>query len=93
VKTESPDIPFFAIPEVLSCREMRGCAAFLLFVAALPYVVGFKPYRLADPKLFDLLEIAKNLGVQVKALGLYFRPTDCFLYLYDPDLDVVIRCR
>jgi hypothetical protein len=64
-----------------------------LFVAALPYVVGFKPHISADPRLFNLLDKAKNLGVQVKALGLYFCPSDSFLYLYNPDLDVVIRRR
>jgi DNA-binding sugar fermentation-stimulating protein len=28
--------------------------------------------------------------IQMKALGLYFNPADSFLYLYNPDLDVVI---
>lgn len=70
----------------------KGGAAFILFVAALPYVTGFKPNRSADPRLFDLLEKAERMGVRVKALGIYFRPEDSSLYLYDPDLDVII-CR
>jgi sugar fermentation stimulation protein A len=79
--------------EELTSWVKKGGTAFLLFVAALPDVVGFKPYRSADPELFDLLEKAKKLGVQIKAVGLYFRPSDSFLCLYDPDLDVVIRRR
>jgi sugar fermentation stimulation protein A len=68
----------------------KGGTAFAVFVAALPYVTGFKPYRSADPRLCDLLERARNVGVQVRALGMYFQPVDSFLYLYNPDLDVVI---
>jgi hypothetical protein len=55
--------------------------------------VGFKPNRSADPKLFGLLEKAKKLGVQAKAVGLYFCPEDSYLYLYDSDLPVVIPRR
>ncbi|UCE43386.1 MAG: DNA/RNA nuclease SfsA [Candidatus Aminicenantes bacterium] len=69
----------------------KGGTAFILFVAALPYVVGFKLYKSADPRLFDLLEKAMDLGVQVKSLGIYFQPVDSFLYMYNPDLDVIIR--
>lgn len=54
---------------------------------------GFKPFRSADPRLCELLETARNVGVQVKALGMYFQPDDSVLYLYNPDLDVVIPLR
>ena len=69
----------------------KGGTAFILFVAALPYVTGFKPYRSADPRLCDLLEKARDMGVQVKAVGLYFQPADSSLYLFNPDLNVVIH--
>lgn len=91
-----PDCPTLRgqrhVEELISWVK-RGGTAFLLFVAALPDVLGFKPYRSADPMLFDLLEKAKNCGVQVKAMGLYFRPSDSFVCLYNPNLDVVIRRR
>jgi sugar fermentation stimulation protein A len=67
-----------------------GGSAYLVFVAALPFVAAFKPNRGADPRLYALLEDAKDLGVEMKALGLYFRPDDSSLCLYDPDLQVVI---
>jgi sugar fermentation stimulation protein A len=88
-----PDCPTIRgqrhVEELLGWAK-KGGAAFILFVAALPCVEGFKPYRLADPRLCDLLGEAKDLGVQVKALGLYFQPVDSFVYLYNSDLDVVI---
>lgn len=91
-----PDCPTLRgqrhVEELISWVK-RGGTAFLLFVAALPDVVGFTPYKTADPELFNLLEKAKNLGVKIKAMGLYFRPSDSFVCLYDPDLDVVIRRR
>ena len=90
MKTEFPEIPLFAIPEARTCRIVERIN---WFVAALPDVEGFTPHKTADPKLFDLLEKAKNFGVKIKAIGLYFRPSDSFVCLYDPDLDVVIRRR
>jgi sugar fermentation stimulation protein A len=79
--------------EELMAWVRNGGHAFLVFVAALPYVVGFKPNRDADPRLCDLLERAKGSGVSVKAIGLHFQPDDSCLYLYDPDLAVVIPNR
>jgi sugar fermentation stimulation protein A len=78
------------VEELISWRG-EGRGAFVLFIAALPQIIGFKPNRSGDPRLFSLLEKAKDLGVQVKAMGLYFNPADSFLYLYNPDLDVVIH--
>ena len=68
----------------------KGGVAFVLFMAALPRVDAFKPNRPADTELYDLLERAGNSGVGLKAMGLYFNPADSFLYLYDPNLDVII---
>jgi len=68
----------------------RGGKAFLVFVAALPYVAGFRPNRKADPRLHRLLKKGENEGVEMKAVGIYFQPADSSLYLYDPDMDVVI---
>ena len=89
-----PDCPTLRgqrhVKELMHWVRKRG-TAFILFVAALPHVVGFKPCRSADPQLSDLLEKAVDLGVQVKAVGIYFHPVDSYLYMYNPDLDVVIH--
>jgi sugar fermentation stimulation protein A len=68
-----------------------GGTSFVLFMAALPQVAAFRPNRLADAELSDLLAEAEKSGVGIKAIGLYFDPNDFCLYLYDPDLDVVLR--
>lgn len=46
---------------------------------------------MADGELADLLDRAEESGVGIKAMGLYFRPDDGFLYLYVPELKVIIR--
>lgn len=71
----------------------KGGEAFVLFMAALPSAEGFKPYREADPRISDLLDKAGKKGVRVKAMGIYFRPVDSRVYLYDPDLPVFIPSR
>jgi sugar fermentation stimulation protein A len=68
----------------------RGGMAFVLFMAALPQAAAFRPNRLADAELSDLLTEAEKSGIGIKAIGLYFDPNDFCLYLYDPDLDVVL---
>jgi sugar fermentation stimulation protein A len=92
----SPDCPTLRgqrhVEELMHWVQ-KGGTAYLLFVAALPCVEGFKPNRTADPRLCELLEKAESSGVQLKALGLYFQPSDSYLYLYNPDLDVVIPGR
>jgi sugar fermentation stimulation protein A len=96
------DGKFAAYPDCPSLRGRRhvrdltgwaqgGGAAFVLFMAALPRVEAFKPNRKADAELAGLLDRAEKSGVGIKAMGLYFRPDDRFLYLYDPELKVIIR--
>ena len=68
----------------------RGGMAFVLFMAAFPQAAAFRPNRQADAELSGLLTEAKRSGVGIKAIGLYFDPNDYCLYLYDPDLEVVL---
>lgn len=68
----------------------KGGAAFVVFIAALPKVKAFKPNRTSDTELYDLLARAKNSGVGIKAISLYYNSVDSFLYLDDPELKVVI---
>lgn len=88
-----PDCPSLRgqrhVKELISWTQ-KGGAAFVVFIAALPEVKAFKPNRPADGDLYDLLEKAGNSGVGIKAIGLYFNPGDSFLYLYNPDLKVVV---
>jgi sugar fermentation stimulation protein A len=47
----------------------RGGKAFLVFMAALPYVAGFRPNRKADPRLHRLLKKAKKGGGRDESIG------------------------
>jgi sugar fermentation stimulation protein A len=75
------------IRELIEHAQKAGAAA-VLFIAALPAVEAFKPNRDADPELADLLLVAGNAGVVLRAIGLLYNPADSNIYLYRPDLPV-----
>ena len=65
----------------------RSC---ILFIAALPEVDSFRPNASADPELRKLLLEALQLGVDVRAIGMYYNPEDSSVYLYDENLRVEV---
>lgn len=75
------------IRELSSYSGMGGAAA-LVFIAALPGVQAFKPYRQGDPELCELLKEAALKGVDIRALSLLYDPQDACMYLIDADLPV-----
>lgn len=75
----------------ISYYVRTGGKAFILFMAALPQVKAFKPNTEADPVLSDLLVEAARIGVDVRAIGLYYDPRDSGVYLYNPDLEVSLE--
>jgi hypothetical protein len=58
-------------------------------MAALPEVSAFMPYKKGDPLLQKYLLDAHRHGTLIKAIGLFFDPSDSQVYLFDPDLPVV----
>lgn len=66
-----------------------GGTAYIVFMAALPGISGFKPNQLADPLLYDLLLSAQLNQVRIKSIAFYFNPYDGFFYVYHLDLPVV----
>lgn len=94
--------PFATYPDCPTTRGKRhvqelaeyskkGGTAALVFMAALPEVTAFKPYEKGDPQLAEYLLDSHKQGVLIKAIGLYFDPSDNQVYLFDPDLPVVLR--
>lgn len=65
-----------------------GGSACIVFIAALPHVKGFRPNKEADPVIHSLLQEARALGVDVRAVGLFFDPSDKGVYLYNHDLPI-----
>ncbi|NIM58043.1 MAG: DNA/RNA nuclease SfsA [Candidatus Aminicenantes bacterium] len=72
----------------ITVHVRKGGKGIILFMAALPEVDAFKPNKSADPELYRLLKEAHSSGVEVRAIGLYYNPTDSYVYLYNPDLKV-----
>lgn len=68
-----------------------GGKAFILFVAALPGVVAFKPNKQADPELHELLLTARQCGAILKALNIIYAPKDSAVFLVNADLPVELR--
>lgn len=66
----------------------KGGKGILLFVAALPQVLAFKPNKSADLELYELLKEAGSSGVDIKSIGLYYNPADAFVYLFNPNLEI-----
>jgi sugar fermentation stimulation protein A len=65
-----------------------GGAAYLVFIAALPGVSAFRPNYAADGKLSALLQAAYGTGVEMRSVGMLYRPESSSVVLYDPDLRV-----
>lgn len=72
----------------LTAHRAAGGVAVVLFIAALPGVEAFKPSRAGDPELCDLLEQARAVGVDVRAIALHYDPRDSRVYLHHGDLPV-----
>jgi DNA-binding sugar fermentation-stimulating protein len=62
-----------------------------VFIAALPGLNAFKPNKSADSRIYELLFKAEQEGVKVKALGLFYNPRDSQIWLFSPDLKVVLN--
>lgn len=70
-----------------------GGKAVVVFIAALPGVKAFKPNRSADPRIYELLVRAQKERVKIKALGLFYDPTDSQICMFSPNLRVAINAR
>ena len=71
-------------------HRLRGGYSAVVFIAALPHVKAFRPNCAVDEKLCTYLHKANEVGVLIKSVALYFNPRDGYVYLYDPDLKVVL---
>jgi sugar fermentation stimulation protein A len=68
-----------------------GGIAYIVFMAALTEISGFKPNQQADPLLHELLLKAQQSQVRIKSIAFYFNPSDGFFYVYNMDLPVILN--
>ena len=66
----------------------KGGKATILFIAALPNVDTFKPYKAGDPVLYGLLKRAHQSGVEIRSMGMAYNPTGTSIHIFTPDLNV-----
>ncbi|GBD34813.1 Sugar fermentation stimulation protein A [bacterium HR35] len=62
----------------------------ILFIAGMKNIKAFKLNKDADQKIYELLKIAKQKGVKVKAIQIYFDLKRKEVILQDDDLKVLI---
>ena len=74
----------------LTALARSGGNAAILFIAALPGVSAFKPYRAGDPEMYRLLVEAGRSGVALKAISMAYRPRGSSVCLLNADLPVEI---
>ncbi len=92
-----PDCPTLRgrkhIAELIRLMETSvagGCKACVLFIAAVPRVKVFKPNWDVDAVIGKLLIRAKEAGVEIRAINLFYRPHEASVILVNPDLRVSI---
>jgi sugar fermentation stimulation protein A len=69
----------------------NGGRAIVFFIAALPQINAFKPYRDGDAELCNLLQLADVAGVEIRSMGLAYDPSQSAIILYDPDLHIKLN--
>jgi len=74
----------------LIAHVKEGGKGSVLFIAALPNVEVFTPNKAEDPEIYNLLLMGRKVGVDVKAIALYYDPEDSFIYLYNSDMEVEV---
>jgi DNA-binding sugar fermentation-stimulating protein len=62
----------------------------VLFIAGMKNISAFSPNKNADPKIYELLRVAKEKGVQIKAIQIYFDEKRKSVVLRNDDLPVVL---
>jgi sugar fermentation stimulation protein A len=62
----------------------------VLFIAGMKNISAFSPNKNADPKIYELLKIAKNKGVKIKAIQIYFNEKRKSVILKNDNLPVIL---
>ncbi len=88
-----PDCPSSrAVRQVTDLLKLveHGARAILVFIAAIPYIRGFKLNYEADPVLCDLIVRAHGAGLEVKGVQIAYEPVSSSIILLNPDLPIEI---
>jgi sugar fermentation stimulation protein A len=72
--------------ELLNHPDRAG----VLFICALPKVRGFKPYCEGDGEICKLLRLAKERGITLRAISMFFDESVKGVVLENSDLEVKV---
>lgn len=64
---------------------------YVIFIASLPNVTGFKPYCQGDPEIIHVMRYASEKGVMFKAINMYL-DVNRWVVLASRDLQVRLEC-
>jgi sugar fermentation stimulation protein len=62
----------------------------ILFIAGMKNISAFSPNKNADPEIYELLKIAREKGVKIKAIQIYFDEKRKSVILENDDLPVIL---
>ncbi len=71
--------------------SQSGIRTMILFIAALPDVIAFRPHSEADPVMARLLKSANDSGVELRAISFHFNPQAGNIVFDNLDLPVVLE--
>jgi len=86
-------------PSIRARRQLRdliryvegGDRAMIVFMIGLMDVWGFKPNKDVDPEIHQLLLRGLRIGLEIKAIGVYYDPHRSSIRLWNPDVKTLIR--
>ena len=86
-------------PSIRARRQLRdliryvvgGGRAMIVFMIGLMDVWGFKPNKDVDPEIHKLLLKGSQIGLEIKAIGVYYDPHRSSIRLWNPDVKTLIR--
>ncbi len=74
--------------EELTSLAAEGRRAMILFIAGFRSASYFTPYDEGDPEIRNLLKRARDVGVAIKAMSMFYRPNDRCIVLESDDLPI-----
>ena len=85
-------------PSIRARRQLRdliryvedGGRATIVFMIGLRDVMGFRPSKDVDPETHKLLLGGSQIGLEIKAIGVYYNPSRSSIRLWNPDVKTLI---
>jgi len=78
------------IKDLTELQSQSEYQSIILFIAGMKNISAFSPNKNADPKIYELLKIAKNKRIKIKAVQFYFDEKRKSIILKNNDLPVYI---